>query len=65
MQVVQVEQVSSAPNAEDDRSLHTPPIKLTAEGFSSLPPQEISATPAVHGQRACQISKSFVTFVRK
>ncbi|XP_062614391.1 uncharacterized protein LOC134276134 isoform X2 [Saccostrea cucullata] len=50
MHVVRVEQVSSTPPIDEDRSLHTPPINLTTEEYNQLPSQEIILTSA--GQEA-------------
>ncbi|XP_061178387.1 uncharacterized protein LOC133187032 [Saccostrea echinata] len=50
MHVVRVEQVSSTPPIDEDRSLHTPPISLTTEEYHQLPSQEITLTSS--GQEA-------------
>lgn len=50
MQVVRVEQVTSTPPVDEDRSLHTPPISLVAEDYKPEATQEITLTSTNQGQ---------------
>jgi hypothetical protein len=50
MHVVRIEQVTSTSPAEEDRSLHTPPISLVTDDYKPQSTQEISLTSTNQGQ---------------